>query len=92
MADFKTCEDCVGYQFCSSYYTESEIKDVSIGGDIRNLCGWFEDKENFVEVVRCKDCKFYEKAEYDEGFKTVCRLYKRQMQENDYCSYGERKE
>lgn len=23
------------------------------------------------------------------GEKRVCRLYKRQMQENDFCSYGE---
>lgn len=34
-----------------------------------------------VEVVRCKDCKGYE----------VCRNMK-PISENDYCSYGERKE
>ena len=50
-----------------------------------------------VEVVRCKDCRFYEKVEYyhpidDRAIKTVCRLFKRQMHPDDYCSYGERKE
>jgi hypothetical protein len=44
-----------------------------------------------VEVVRCEGCKFYEKAEYDGGTKDVCRLFKRQMQPCDYCSYGKRK-
>lgn len=41
------------------------------------------------KVTRCKDCWAYETAEYDGGEKRVCRLYKRQMQENDFCSYGE---
>lgn len=40
------------------------------------------------EVVRCRNCKFYEIAEYDNGTKNVCRLLTRQMQENDFCSYG----
>lgn len=49
-----------------------------------------------VEVVRCKDCRFYEQGveyyHYDGiGAKDVCRLYKRQMQEDDFCSYGERR-
>lgn len=45
-----------------------------------------------VEVVRCKDCKYYEHPEYyGGGTKDVCRTFKRQMQENDYCSYGVRR-
>lgn len=51
-------------------------------------------KEAKEDVVRCKDCQFYEEVEYypDCGIKCVCRLLKRQMDENDFCSYGERKE
>ena len=44
------------------------------------------------EVVRCKNCRFYELAVYDGGTKNVCRLLRRQMQEDDFCSYGERKD
>lgn len=48
-----------------------------------------------VPAIRCKDCKFYEKVEYyhptEKASKNVCRLIKRQMQPDDYCSYGERK-
>lgn len=50
-----------------------------------------------VEVVRCKDCKHYDK-EYHQ-----CKLHSEEpdqyytgfifcMQEDDFCSYGERKE
>lgn len=49
------------------------------------------------EVVRCKDCVLYEEIEYyhpidKNATKKICRLIKRQMHDNDYCSYGERKE
>ena len=50
-----------------------------------------------AEVVRCKDCKYYDK-EYHQ-----CKLHSEEpdqystgfifcMQENDFCSYGERRE
>ena len=50
-----------------------------------------------TEVVRCKDCKYYDK-EYHQ-----CKLHSEEpdqystgfifcMQEDDFCSYGERKE
>lgn len=41
------------------------------------------------EVVRCKDCSFYEEIDYfPDGKKYVCKLFNGQMQENDFCSYG----
>lgn len=43
-------------------------------------------------VVLCRDCVMYECHEYDGGLKYVCRLFKRQMQEMDFCSYGEKRE
>lgn len=47
-----------------------------------------------VEVIRCKDCRFYEMGVeyYPDGTKDVCRLLKRQMLEDGFCSIGERKE
>lgn len=45
-----------------------------------------------VEVVRCEKCRFYEKAEYDEGYKMVCRLLKRQTASNGFCYCGERRD
>lgn len=44
------------------------------------------------EVVRCRDCRFYETAEYyPDGTKQLCRLLKRQMCEDAFCSCGERR-
>lgn len=42
------------------------------------------------ELVRCKDCKHY----IVEGITTQygwCHEYKHSVDEDDYCSYGERK-
>lgn len=50
-----------------------------------------EKKPDLVEVIRCENCKFYDTAEYDQGTKCVCRLYNRQMYNDDFCSYAIRR-
>lgn len=54
--------------------------------DIANVIKRIEDfhTEDVVEVVRCKDCKFYGNG--DCSVQSV-----RSMWPNDYCSYGERR-
>ena len=42
-----------------------------------------------VEVVRCKDCKRYDS---DGGALMVCELTELVADDNDYCSWGERRE
>lgn len=78
-----TCKDCVRYNVC---------KACDCNDEEEIYCNQFIDKNNFVEVVRCKDCVFYDIAKYDNGTKQVCRLFKRQMQDTDYCSYAKRGE
>lgn len=49
------------------------------------------EERGFVQVVRCKDCKHY----IVEGITTQygwCHEYKHSVNEDDYCSYGERRE
>lgn len=41
-----------------------------------------------VEVVRCKDCKFF----HDKGYCTLVSGLCRIKPENDFCSHGERKD
>lgn len=53
------------------------------------------EKADVVEVVRCKGCKFFEEAHYENEselpkIKSVCRLFKRTLSSEDFCSYGER--
>ncbi len=43
-----------------------------------------------VDVVRCRDCKYFEKAECIDGF-LICPASGMEIHENDYCSYGERR-
>ena len=44
-----------------------------------------------VPVVRCKDCKFYKKINYDDIIPNTCDITTRRQQPYDYCSYGERR-
>lgn len=52
-----------------------------------------------VEVVRCRDCKHYQYGVMFPDIKFCCRLkgskgetVRYNWSDNDYCSYGERKE
>ena len=44
-----------------------------------------------VEVVRCKDCRYTKRASVIEGYYT-CGLLKQTVANDDYCSFGERRE
>ena len=53
-----TCNDCI-HQYCCKY-------DRFFGVDeVENKCNYFKNKADFVEVVRCKDCKHWAKMRYD---------------------------
>ena len=43
-------------------------------------------------VVRCKDCKWYERKYPWNGHVYECSYLEFPMDDNDYCSMGERKE
>lgn len=45
-----------------------------------------------TDIVRCKDCKF---GVYEKGrgiYHTRCEILEFLFQDDDYCSYGERRE
>jgi hypothetical protein len=45
--------------------------------------------EDVVEVVRCKDCKYWKQAGTERH---ACYILGFEMDYDEYCSYGERKE
>jgi hypothetical protein len=51
--------------------------------------------EDVVPVVRCKDCKHYKaqekSAHWENKTKYCCRTVTLKVNDNDFCSYGERK-
>jgi hypothetical protein len=79
-----------------------DVRDCPCDGCQAKPCGhpakcvkftlWLNKTVDAVPVVRCKDCKYYEHPEYyGGGTKDVCRTFKRQTQENAFCSYGEKR-
>lgn len=58
-------------------------------------CRYFEEKADVVPVVRCKDCKYFKAQKQSVNWKNkkkyCCRVVALKVNENDYCSYGERR-
>ena len=57
------------------------------------VCGYKvkqEPKIDFVNVVRCKDCKHW--IYWADEKRCSCDLHHTHTSRNDFCSYGERKE
>lgn len=44
-----------------------------------------------IEVVRCKDCKYYEQAKVNNKGFLICPASGMEIAEADFCSYGERR-
>ena len=79
----KMCKDCVHFDMCKKYG-----KFFGLPMD-DGVCLHFRDSTNFEEVIRCKDCRFWD----DDG---RCDPLKNGLTEDytmgvDYCSYGERR-
>ena len=82
----ETCRDCLHYEVCQ--YHIAEETDMTI-----NECSYgFKNKADFVEVVRCEDCK--ESYLAKDGKLRCDRLYPSLgwVEPRDFCSYGERKD
>ena len=80
-----TCKECFHEKACKEMF---ESMGYKVNDDYKgnaNRCNTFINKADVVPVVRCKDCTEWDKDECEcshwYGFK-----------ENDYCSYGERKD
>ena len=97
-----TCKDCIHFEVCKDYLIECAVHGESERMNVP--CDKFKNKADFVEVVRCKDCKRF--MEYADGVQSVegangdCfirMMYSLEKQfysvkYDDFCSYGERKE
>ena len=99
----KHCEKCLYYEKCKAEIDEAP-DDIFTFFPYNEDCPHFKNKADFVEVVRCKDCKQF--MEYAEGVQCVeksngdCFIrmmccIDRQFEGvtyDDFCSYGERKD
>ena len=71
------------------------VKSCYYKDDVCPNCRYFEEKEDVVPVVRCKDCEYYYRADKDTclcthkknlTFKTALTISR-----EHYCSYGKRR-
>lgn len=91
-----TCKECLYYEVCKDYLVK--CAEHGEAERINNPCTKFKNKADFVEVVRCKDCKccdhcFPAKAIGEEALEGwYCKIRRKHMQPDDFCSYGERRD
>ena len=87
-----TCKECVHFDICDSWYKDIEAQGLVVGEMSQQICEDFKNKADFIEVVRCKDCKYYEihKPYVTLNCERDGKLIP--MKPDDFCSYGERKE
>ena len=74
------CEKCLYNANCQFLMTHKKA--------VVEDCTAFKSSEDFVEVVRCGACKWYEKP----GCAILIADDSDKPSENDYCSFGERRE
>lgn len=77
--DMSVCGKCLynkNCQFLAKYKIEPDG------------CTAFRNAEDFVSVVRCRNCIHL----FSIIFGSYCQLLGKQMDKDDYCSYGERRE
>ena len=87
-----TCKDCIHEDLCGTF-TRPCMPDEANASE--RLCKDFKNKADFVEVVRCKDCKYRKK---DKLFVSGHYCYLRPVnggrfcEDDGFCSYGKRKQ
>ena len=85
------CKDCIYFKRCVVLGVEL---DMNHDKEADKNCRYFKNKSNVVEVVRCKDCKYFR---IDQEFQSgrYCEIRNVNgggfCKDNDFCSYGERR-
>ncbi len=79
------CKDCLYYEVCPL--------GLAVDGQT-GTCLKFKNSADFVEVVRCKDCRF--KLLTVDGYynpsNISCEIHENDgYKETDYCNYGKRR-
>lgn len=77
-----TCKDCIHYDVCT----------FNLTGNENEKCLHFLDKADFVEVVRCKDCKYWVfLKKYDLHYCFRKGGLGGFIAEKDFCCHGKRR-
>ncbi len=89
-----TCKDCLYYKVCSDFrgnICETDLnRFMEYRGTPDGLCEHFKNKADFVEVVRCKDCK--KARRIDNVGNHRCFVHQNTVKGMHFCSHGEKRE
>ena len=77
ISDFKRMVQSPNSDYLTGYVCALSVTEGMIAGI---------PTADVVEVVRCKDCEFFSPKT------DICRCHDTPIYEDDFCSYGERKE
>lgn len=72
----------------AEYINRDELIKGLVENDPVRIAALCEPTADVAPVVRCKDCKH---SHLDRDY-LYCNQYKSYRDDNDYCSYGERRE
>lgn len=83
------CEKCIHREVCNIRNCHDEDDERAL-----TYCADFKNKADFVEVVRCRECKHCEIVidQFDNDW-YFCKKTRNnaEVKPDDFCSYGERK-
>lgn len=94
------CTDCLHCDACLQFYKLANGGEpIALGNVAEEVCENFKDQINYVEVVRCKDCKYFAETNGKDsgkpcGYGKCMKPFFIQMivDAEDFCSYGKRRE
>ena len=82
-----TCKDCIHRRVCFKQYMRDKITPK--GFELQ--CINFKNKANFVEVVRCGECKHWRPNGLNRDGDGHCFWTYLDCEPDEFCNYGERK-
>ena len=78
-----------------NYFSARDILDKAIGTDayfpIKSILLGTKTAD-VAPVIRCEECRYYQNAKINKKGFLICPASGMEITEDDYCSYGERKE
>ena len=89
-----TCKDCLYFKRCVVLGVELDIKHNK---EADKNCRHFENKADYIKVVRCEKCKYGDVSIFSktkDGQETIacyCKLKNRVTDVDSYCPSGKRK-
>lgn len=88
-----TCHECIHKDVCGRKACLRVDKSDPLYHRIETVCLSFAEtpkpQGDFVEVVRCGECKCYDPQKVYKHY-SVCTRTKRTVANYDYCSFGEK--